>query len=261
LSFPDAADAANRSGPQALARERLERALAADELTLFCQPIRALEGGSGYPMAEVLVRMRYEERALLPPGEFLPVFEELGIMPQLDRWVVRHVVQRLKAGSRIPTFTINLSGQTLADASFPAFVVGELKTSGVAPGAICFELDEADLAADLDRACVAATALKLVGSGVIIDSFGATARSLTHLKHLRVDLVKVDGMIVRKLLTSAAARSLLDAVLRIAKTLGIGVIGTSVEEQDILLRLKSLGVGYAQGFGIHEPSPLYKFAS
>jgi EAL domain-containing protein (putative c-di-GMP-specific phosphodiesterase class I) len=211
-------------------------------------------------MAEILVRMRDEERALLPPGEFLPVFEEFGMMPRLDRWVVRHVLQRLKAGSRIPGFTVNLSGQTLADASFPAFVAGELKKAGVPPAALAFELDDADLAAGLERACAAATALQLAGCGVIIDSFGATAHSLTHLRHLRVDLVKVDGLIVRKLLTSGAARNLLDAVLRIANTVGIGVIGACVEEQDVLLRLKALGVGYAQGFGIHEPGPLERIA-
>jgi EAL domain-containing protein (putative c-di-GMP-specific phosphodiesterase class I) len=248
------------AGSEALARERLERALANDELTLFCQPIRALEGGSGYPMAEVLVRMRDEEKALLPPGEFLPVFEQLGMMPQLDRWVVRHVLERLKAGSRIPSFTINLSGQTLADASFPAFVAGELEASGVPPQLVYFELDDADLAAGLDAAAVAATALQLAGCGVIIDSFGATAHSLAHLKHLRVDLVKVDGRIVRKLLTSVAARNLLDAVLRIADAVGIGVIGACVEEQEVLVRLKALGVGYAQGFGIHEPGPLERIA-
>jgi EAL domain-containing protein (putative c-di-GMP-specific phosphodiesterase class I) len=251
---------AEPAGTEALARERLEHALAADELELYCQPIRALDGGAGYPMAEVLVRMRDEEKALLPPGEFLPVFEELGMMPQLDRWVVRHVVQRLKAGSRIPSFTINLSGQTLADASFPAFVAGELEASGVPPQLLYFELDDPDLAAGLDYAAVAATALQLAGCGVIIDSFGATARSLSHLKHLRVDLVKVDGLIVRKLLTSGAARNVLNSVLRIAGTVGIGVIGACVEEQDVLLRLKALGVGYAQGFGIHEPGPLDKIA-
>jgi len=248
------------TGAQALGRERLEHALAADELTLFCQPIRALEGSGGYPMAEVLVRLQDEERALLPPGEFLPVFEELAMMPQLDRWVVRHALRRLSAGSRIPCLSINLSGQTLADQNFPAFVETELKVRRMPAGALCFEFDDADLAAGLDRASAAAAALQRIGCHVMIDSFGATARSLQHLKHVRVDFVKVDGMIVRKVLASGAARNLLDGILRIAATLDIGVIGTCVEEQDVLLRLKALGVGYVQGFGIHQPGPLDKIA-
>src|SRR5258706_415031 len=135
-----------------------EGAYAARELVLFCQPIRALVG-AGYPMAEVLVRMRDEEKALLPPGEFLPVFEELGMMPQLDRWVVRHVLPHLRRGCRIPCFTINLSGQTLGDELFRGFVAAELKASGVPPESLIFEFDESDLAAGMDRAVAAATAL------------------------------------------------------------------------------------------------------
>jgi EAL domain-containing protein (putative c-di-GMP-specific phosphodiesterase class I) len=70
--------------------ERIRHALAKDEFALYCQPIASLEGGSGFAMAEVLVRLREEEKALLPPGEFLPVFERYGMMPELDSWVVRH---------------------------------------------------------------------------------------------------------------------------------------------------------------------------
>ena len=115
---------------------RLHEALQKNEFALYCQPILALtgemRGQSRYPLAEVLVRMREEERALLPPGEFLPVFEHYGMMPQLDRWVLRHTVQQLARGSRIPRFTINVSGQTLRDAEFPQFAAAELCAAGLA---------------------------------------------------------------------------------------------------------------------------------
>jgi EAL domain-containing protein (putative c-di-GMP-specific phosphodiesterase class I) len=251
--------ASEPAGAEALGRERLEHALAADELVLFCQPIRALAQG-GYPMAEVLVRMRDEERALLPPGEFLPLFEELGMMPQLDRWVVRHAVRQLRRGSRIASFSVNLSGQTLADADFPAFVAQELKIAGVPPATLAFELDEADFAAGMAAASASATALQFAGCRVLIDSFGATPDSLSYLKQLRADLVKLDGAIVRKLMAGGAARKLVDAVLRIANAVGFEVIGSCVEEQDVLARLKALGVGYVQGFGVHQPGPLEKLA-
>jgi len=226
---------------------------------LFCQPIRDLRGG-GYPMAELLVRMRDEEHALVPPGEFLPVFEEHGMMPQLDRWVVSHALRCLRRGSRIPALSINLSGQTLADASFPAFVEKELQATGGAQGALLFEIDESELASAMDGAVRTATALRAAGCRVIIDSFGATARSLVYLRHLRAEFVKIDGAIVRKLLTSAGARSILEAIMRIAGTLDLGVIGSCVEEQDVLLRLKAYAVGYVQGFGVYQPGPLEKLA-
>jgi EAL domain-containing protein (putative c-di-GMP-specific phosphodiesterase class I) len=243
----------------ALGRKRLEHALAADELVLFCQPIRALAGG-GYPMAEVLVRLRDEEKALLPPGEFLPVFEEEGLMPELDRWVVGHVLRQLRRGSRIPVLSVNLSGQTLADTTFAGFVASELKATGVAPESLLFEIDESDLTMGMQSASVTATALRLAGCRVLVDSFGGTARSLAHLKVLRVDLVKVDGTIARKLLGTTGARNILEAIVRIAKTLDIGVIGSCVEEQDVLLRLKAMGVGFVQGFGVHQPGSLDKIA-
>lgn len=247
------------AGTAALGRGRLEHALAADELTLFCQPIRDLTANR-YTLAEVLVRMRDEEKALLPPGEFLPVFEAFGMLPELDRWVVRHALRALRRGSRVPAFSVNLSGPTLGDAGFPAFVGKELRATGVAPQALAFELDEGDLAGGLDGAVATATALQLAGCRVVIDSFGATSHALEYLKQLRVDMVKLDGSLTRKVLSDAAARRLIDAVLRIARTLEIGVIASCIEEQDVLARLKAMGVGFAQGFGIHEPGPLEKIA-
>jgi len=101
---------------------RLKAALANDELTLYCQPIRTLAGTPGFPLAEVLVRLRAEESALLPPGEFLPIFEHYKMMPQLDRWVARAAIGRLARGSKVPRLSLNVSGQTLDDAAFPAFV-------------------------------------------------------------------------------------------------------------------------------------------
>jgi len=126
---------------------QLQAVLDRDELTLYCQPIRALTGAQGYPIAEVLVRMRSEEKSLLPPGEFLPVFEHFRMMPQLDRWVVRTVAHFLARGSKVPRFSINLSGQTVEDSNFPDFVATEAKAAGIAPGALMFEIDEGDILA------------------------------------------------------------------------------------------------------------------
>src|ERR1700675_1227118 len=72
---------------------RMQQALERDEFVLYCQPIVALSGPVRFPMAEVLVRLRQEEASLMPPGEFLPVFEHYRMMPALDRWVVRNVVR------------------------------------------------------------------------------------------------------------------------------------------------------------------------
>src|ERR687895_1679571 len=109
----------------------LRQALAQDHFSLYCQPIAAIGGGVAYPMGEMLIRLREEEHALLPPGEFLPVLEHYGMMPELDRWVLREVLRRLSTGPEIPRFSINLSRQTIADHSFPDFFADVVDSSGV----------------------------------------------------------------------------------------------------------------------------------
>lgn len=240
---------------------RLRQAIDRDEFALYCQPILSLFGAERYPMAEVLVRMREEEKALLPPGEFLPVLEHYRMMPQLDRWVVRHTVRRLAAGSKIKRFTVNLHGQTLEDEEFPRFVAAQLAANRLAAGALLFEIDESDTLSRLNAAAGFAAAYHAQGGRVLVDGFGRRSVSFAAIKELRADFVKVDGSIVRKLLASEVARTKMNAILRVGKSLNYAVVAEFVEEQDILLRLKALDVPYAQGFGVLQPHPIEALAS
>ena len=237
---------------------RLRQALARDELQLYCQPILSLRPPGTYPMAEALVRLREEEALLLPPGDFLPVFEHYAMMGELDRWVVRHVVRWLAdpPSGAPPRLSINVSGQTLEDDAFPGFIAGELQSQRVPPQALVFEVDEADTLSRLEAAARFAHAVKRTGCGVLIDGFGRRSVSFIALKTMRVDFVKVDGSIVRALLRSEVARQKLKAVVRVGETIGVEVIAECVEEQDILAQLRGLRVGYAQGFGIARPAPI-----
>ena len=94
----------------------------------------------------------------------------------------------------------------------------------------------------------------------MVSGFGRRSATFMPLKTLRPDFVKVDGVIVRKLLSAPAAEAKLKAILRVGEVMGFQTIGEMVEEQDILVRLKALGVGYAQGFGIQPPHPIEKLA-
>jgi EAL domain-containing protein (putative c-di-GMP-specific phosphodiesterase class I) len=241
--------------------ERIRQALAKDELALYCQPIASLQGGAGFPMAEVLVRLREEEKALLPPGEFLPVFEQYGLMPELDKWVVRHVLGHISRGSRIARFSINISSQSLADAAIPKAIALELVSAGVSGSALLFEIDEADSLARLAAATQFARGIRAVGCGLMLDGFGRRSRSFGALKALQVDFVKIDGSIVRKLLSEPAAETRLRAIQTVGEAMGFKLIAEMVEDQDILVRLKALGVAFAQGFGICEPHAIELVAS
>lgn len=239
---------------------RLLAALDNDELTLYCQLILAMSGAEHYPMAEVLVRLRLEERSLLPPGEFLPVFEHYKLMPQLDRWVVRTLARRLKRGAKVPRFTVNLSRQTLEDPDFPDYVAAQMRDTGIAPGSMLFEIDEADLLARPRAAELLGLALAKIGSGTLIDGFGRRAVSFAPLTGMRVAFIKVDGSITRQVLASARAETKMKAIVQIGAATGIGVIAECVEEQDVLARLRALGAGYAQGLGISRPQPIEDIA-
>jgi EAL domain-containing protein (putative c-di-GMP-specific phosphodiesterase class I) len=241
--------------------ERLQGAIQKNEFELYCQPVLQFAGEVRYPMAEVLVRMREEERALLPPGEFLPVFEHYKMMPQLDRWVVRNTVKRLARGSRIARFTINVSGQTLEDPEFPRFVAAQLSSNRIPADALGFEVDEGDILLRPAATAQFARACRATSVPLLIDGFGRRSVSFTPLKDLAAQYVKVDGSVVRRILTSEVARTKINAMLRVGEALGFQLVAECVEDQDVLVRLKAMGVAYAQGFGIYQPHPIDALAA
>ena len=127
----------------------------------------------------------------------------------------------------------------------------------VLPPAIEYAVDEAAvLTPALEIPNVWRASAVPVGCGLMLDGFGRLSTSFSALKALQVDYVKVDGSLVRKLLTDAKAEAKLRAIQKVGETMGFKLIAEMVEDQDILLRLKALGVAYAQGFGICQPHPI-----
>jgi len=238
---------------------RLRNALKREELALFCQPVLALRGGGGFALAEVLIRLHEEEKALLPPGEFLPLFEEHQMMPLLDRWVLVRLIQRIASGCRVPRLSMNVAGQTLLDEDFPAFFVESVKRAKIAPATVVFEIDENDLVGRPQAVKRFADRIRASGGGLAAD-FGRRMDSFEAIETLRPDFVKVDGAITLKLTKSVTSEGMMKAVVRLAASLRIAVIAECVEEQDVLLKLQTLGVGYAQGFGVATPRPLQHLA-
>jgi len=234
--------------------ERLVEALVQDEFELYAQRIVALAKPKAAPMAEVLLRMRHEER-MLPPGSFLPVFERCGMMPALDRWVMRRAIARLARGSHVPSLSLNISGQTLSDADFPPAVATELSRHRVPPASIAFEVLEEDALALPNSVEQFADAARRIGCRLTIDGFGYSPVWLAPLQALKPNYVKVDRAVIRNL-NSQTARGKLDRIVRAGKKLGIGVIGECVESNEVLATLQAAGAGFAQGYGIHVPMPI-----
>jgi EAL domain-containing protein (putative c-di-GMP-specific phosphodiesterase class I) len=235
---------------------RLRAALDADELELYCQPILGLRAPGGYPMGEILVRLREEEQAMLPPGEFLPEFEHYEMMPELDRWVLEHALRCLNPRVRIPRLSINLSAQTLSNKRFPGFVRDSLAATGIQGSAIVFEIEEADMLERTEAVAVFARAVKGLGCGLLFDGFGRRSVSFAPLKTLGFDFVKVDGVIIRQLARSKIAASKMNAIVRVGEAIRVGVIAECIEDDGTLALVTSVGAGFAQGFGIARPQPV-----
>jgi EAL domain-containing protein (putative c-di-GMP-specific phosphodiesterase class I) len=238
----------------------LRQALAGDAFALYCQPIGAITRPMTFPMGEVLVRLHEEERSMRPPGEFLPVLEHYGMMPELDRWVVRQVLQRLAGGCRIGRLCINLSAQTLADRSFPAFFADELLAADVPGDYVLFEIEESDALALPDCTARFAATIGSLGSDIIIESFGRAANSVSVLSVPCVRYVKLHGSLTRRLVVGDVPTPDVEALLRPVLQAGVEVVADFMEEPDAVRRLKALRITHVQGFGVYQPHPLDAFA-
>lgn len=246
-------------------RSMLERALKENLFLLYAQKILPLKAGQPEPLCyEVLLRMKQEEDNLLPPGGFFDVAESLGMMEQIDQWVVRTLLawcaerKRSTPGKTLPMMCINLSAAALTSPSFPNVVREQLQASGVAPRALCFEIDERDVLEHPTAAQALVAALKPLGCRFTLDSFGSIKLSFLHLNSLPVDFVKIDGVIIESMLQGRFGPATVRATNLICKEVGIRTIAEFVETKQILDKLREIDVDYVQGFGIARPEPISK---
>jgi PAS domain S-box-containing protein len=239
--------------------ERLILALENDEFLLHSQAIVPLgHAPRGATFREVLLRMKEEEDKHLPPGMFLPLAEELGMLHEIDRWVVRHVLEfAAKAGHKADAaYFVNLSGPTILDKGFAPFVRAHLKASRAPDNTLCFELPEADLLANPAAYREFVTALDGTGCRFAVTGFGRNLLSIRLLKQLRVDFLKIDAGIVIGTLSSPTALARVKAINDAAHAAGMRTVAECVESEPIRAALARVGTDFAQGFGISKPGPM-----
>lgn len=238
---------------------RLISALENDEFCLYSQDIVAL--GSGAPegaFCEVLLRLNEEEENLLPPGTFLPLAEELGLLHEIDRWVVRHVVDFAAAASTQgdAVFFVNLSAPTVLDPGYAQFVRAHLETRGVSGEALCFELTEAGVLSDPEAYREFIAAFDGSGCRFAVSGFGRNPLSLAIVKQLQVHFLKLDGGIVLDMLRSPAGLAKVKAINQVAHAAGMRTIAQCVESDSTREALELIETDFAQGFGIASPRPI-----
>lgn len=239
--------------------DRLRAALAGDEFCLYSQAISPLSFiAARTPFHELLVRLREEEENLMPPGTFLPLAEQHGLMPALDRWVVRHLLAWAagNAGRQESTYSINVAVPTVLDEAFPAYVKAELGRHGLSGRLLCFEIAEAGATQHLRGTATFVEGVRACGCQTTLCGFGRSLASFDILRPLAVDFLKIDAGIVLRVASSAVDAAKVKAIVRVAHDTRRKTIAECVEDPQTLELLKKLGVDYAQGFGISRPAPL-----
>lgn len=244
---------------------RIRQALKENRFHLYCQRIQGVDSASTPNISyEILMRVVDETGNLVLPGAFINAAERYNLMPQLDRWVIENLFEHIErgevehAGSATghPAFFINVSGATLGDESFHAFVRAQMRAHRIDPSILCFEITETAAVANLPMAIRFIKELKSLGCRFSLDDFGSGVSSFTYLKNLPVDFLKIDGAFVKDMRDDAIDHAMVAAIHQIGNVMGIKTIAECVEDKAVITNLRSIGVDYAQGFALHRPEPL-----
>lgn len=240
---------------------RIERALDENRFELYVQLLEDLKNTGSGIHAEVLVRMKDTDGAVILPGAFLPAAERFHLATRIDRWVLRNaidwLVSRSNAAAPIDMLCINLSGQSIGDRSFHRQATDILNDAGAdICRQICIEITETSAVTNLADASLFIEQLSKLGVRVALDDFGAGASSFGYLKNLAVNILKIDGQFIKDLiddpLDDAAVRCFVD----VARLTGLKTVAEFVDKPAVLARVRELGIDYAQGFLLHKPEPI-----
>ena len=240
--------------------QALRHAIYNEELVLHYQPL--VEVKSGFMIgAEALVRWNRPGHGQVPPGEFIGVAEDAGLIIPLSEWVIDRVCADLaswpKVKGRSAMVSINLSARHLEVDTLVPTVISALQRNDLRPNRVGFEITESMAVLDADAALANLEKLANLGCRIAIDDFGIGHASLDYLRRFSMaSAIKIDRSFVAGLLKSPGDAAIVKASIGMADALGLQVVAEGVETVEQLLTLRDLGCRYAQGFVLSRPLPL-----
>lgn len=211
---------------------------------------------------EILLRMLDDAGELIPPMAFIPAAERYNLMPAIDRWVVSTAfglywkIFPRTALNRRHTCTVNLSGPSLCDDYFLEFIKRQFSLYQVPYDHICFEITETAAITNLSSAMEFIGALRNLGCRFSLDDFGSGLSSFTYLKNMPVDYLKIDGSFVRDMVDDPMDAAMVESINQIGHVMGLKTIAEGVESDEILAKLRVIGVDFVQGYTIERPKQL-----
>jgi diguanylate cyclase (GGDEF)-like protein/PAS domain S-box-containing protein len=236
---------------------RLREAVKQEHWVLHWQPIYDIETGK-VDSLEALVRWMDPNGGIVPPGEFIPLAEELGLIEAIGDWVIAEVVRQQAewaAGGLDLRVGFNLSPRQLWSAHLAEKILSKLRVAEVDPGSVVVEITESTAMADPDRTQKILSELHAWGFSLALDDFGTGYSSLARLKHMPVDVLKIDRAFIRDVHQDPGLASMVRAMIQLAQGLQMTPLAEGVETEQELQFLRGNGCRLAQGFLFSRPVP------
>lgn len=244
---------------------RLLKALDKNQFRLYAQPIYPLSGGPDQCSYEILLRLQDQPGIVCSPSLFLPMVEQYDFMTRIDRWVIQTLLSQLQqmpaAELRDSRFFIHLSSATCRNGELFEFLDQQFSSSHHPAQQFCFEVTETVALSHLSSAVELSHFLKSMGCQIALDNFGSDMSAFINLKHLPVDFVKIDGLLVRDIAKDQISRGIVESIHNVAKVMGMQTIAEHVESNLILDEIASVGIDYAQGHYYDRAKPLLEVLS
>ena len=242
---------------------RIKQAMTDNEFTLFYQP--KIDMAKGVIIgAEALVRWQHPEQGLLAPSHFLPLIEGTRLQTDLDWWVLEKAIGQVAAwrreGKKI-AISINLSAKILQEPGFSGQLLALLQIHKVHGKYIELEILESGIIKELDTISTVIHTCREAGITFALDDYGTGFSTLTHIRRLPVQTLKIDRSFVKEMLTNIDDLHIVEGVIGLARAFEMLVIAEGVENTEIGIRLLELGCRYAQGFGISRAMPAEEFTA
>jgi diguanylate cyclase (GGDEF)-like protein len=254
----------DRFSPRRLALVgELRQAIDERGLQVHYQPICSMTD-SRVTKVEALVRWPHAVRGLLPPGAFIGIAEQSGLLRPLTRWVLEEATRQSDAWSRELGLqigvSVNLSPKSLTDMTIAFDVAEALRRSGLPPGLLTLELTEDSILADLDRSLAVLARLSGLGIALAIDDFGVGYSSLSYLHRLPIDEVKIDRSFVTDMDRNHNDAVIVRSIIDLSHNLGLRAVAEGIESSSSMQQLISLGCDFGQGFYFGHPMPPHKLS-
>ena len=253
-----AADMDEKLNERSLIEKHLRTAVARGELVLHYQPRVHLQSGR-VTGVEALVRWQHPELGMVPPGRFIGIAEETGIIVEIGGWVLheacRQNVQWQKAGLAPMHVAVNVSARQFRHSGFSAEVTAALAASGMDPRYLELEITESLMMDNVDEAVGTLKQLKHAGVTLSIDDFGTGYSSLSYLRHFPLDFLKIDQSFVRDMLGDANGAAIVRSIIALGHSLNFEIIAEGVETEAQRDYLREHGCDEMQGYFYSKPLP------